>query len=117
MLRRVGDTEPDFKCRLVSYSDAYEGVERTGIPMDLTGVDHATMALHPNAAGGMAMEHPMTIVLPNTLQCDVPIGAVGTYRMTIGLSFTSGRYMTVPTDDRFTVVARPNVQTSIPDPV
>ena len=102
MLRRIGDTEPMFSCRLISYASEYENTERAGIPMDLAGVTAATMQLWRYSGGpGDMIEHPMEIDLPYILMCHVPIDTVAPYRMTI------------PVDDRFTVVARPNVQTTM----
>lgn len=110
IIRRTLDQGMVFECWIIAFATEYEGVERSGVKLDLTGVASATLRLDKVSASKtdppISLTTSMQIVLPYLLRRTFG-GAVameGTYRATIILIFTTGRRLSLPVDDSLTVV-------------
>lgn len=114
--RRTLDSGGKFECWLIAFTSIYEGVERSGVKLDLSGVASAVIQLVRVSSGPpLMLDYPMEIVLPDRLRRTFAgqLTEQGTYRAAIKLTFNTGREYTVPLDDSMTFVFTPSHETGV----
>lgn len=111
LIHHTLDAGAVFECWLMAFATEYEGAERSGIKLDLSDVDVATMRLDRISDGEpVSVQGPITVVPPYKLRRAF-IGLVaepGTYRASVKVLFGTGRELTLPIDDSLTFVFTPS---------
>lgn len=116
LIRRTLDQGMVFECWIIAFATEYEGVERSGVKLDLSGVTTATLRLDKVSAS--KTDPPLTLSVPMQKIVVAPdtvprllrrtftggVAMEGTYRATITLRFDTERRLTLPINDSLTVV-------------